>query len=98
MNYILLRPVEARDGSVGVYIESLGVCIESVGYFRYQPVGIGSATCLHWGSYQTRGPNVNGFAFWWNIGLAKRPNWLINGSGSLPVLIQSGCSTLQGNL
>ena len=37
--------------------------------FRYQLVGIPNAKLWRWGSKPTRGPNVNGFALQWNIGL-----------------------------
>ena len=37
--------------------------------FTYQHVGIPDAKLWHWGSKPTRGPNANGFASQWNIGL-----------------------------
>ena len=39
--------------------------------FRYQHVGIPNAKLWHWGSNSkpTRGPNANGFASQWNVGL-----------------------------
>ena len=37
--------------------------------FRYQHVGIGNAKLWHWGSKPMPGPNANGFASQWNIGL-----------------------------
>ena len=37
--------------------------------FRYQHVGIPNAKLWRWGSKQTPGPNANGFAPQWNIGL-----------------------------
>ena len=37
--------------------------------FRYQHVGIPNAKLWHWGSKPMRGPNANGFASQWNIGL-----------------------------
>ena len=37
--------------------------------FRYQHVGIPNAKLWHWGSKPTRGPNANGFASQWNVGL-----------------------------
>ena len=40
--------------------------------FRYQHVGIGNAKSSHWGSYPTLGPNANGFASLWNVGLKHR--------------------------
>ena len=38
-------------------------------FFRYQHVGIPKAKLWSWGSKPTRGPNANGFASQWNIGL-----------------------------
>ena len=40
----------------------------SFSVFRYQHVGIPNAKLWRWGSKQTQGPNVNGFASQWNIG------------------------------
>ena len=37
--------------------------------FRYQHVGIPNAKLWCWGSKPTPGPNANGFASQWNIGL-----------------------------
>ena len=37
--------------------------------FRYKLVGISNAKLWHWGSKPTQGPNANGFASQWNIGL-----------------------------
>ena len=37
--------------------------------FRYQHVGIPNAKLWRWGSKPTQGPNANGFALQWNIGL-----------------------------
>ena len=36
----------------------------------FRHVGIPNAKLWHWGSKPTRGPNVNGFALQWNIGLS----------------------------
>ena len=44
-------------------------CNTSFSIFRYQHVGIGNAKMWRWGSKTTRGPNANGFALQWNIGL-----------------------------
>ena len=37
--------------------------------FRMQHVGIGNAKLWRWGSKPMPGPNANGFASQWNIGL-----------------------------
>ena len=37
--------------------------------FVYQHVGISNVKLWHWGSKPTGGPNANGFALQWNIGL-----------------------------
>ena len=37
--------------------------------FRDQHVCISNVNLWHWGSEPTRGPNTNGFALQWNIGL-----------------------------
>ena len=42
--------------------------------FRYQHVGIFDAKFWRWGSKPTSGPNANGFASQWNIGL--RCTWV----------------------
>ena len=43
----------------------------NLSFFRYQHVGIGNAKLWRWGSEPTPGPNANGFASQWNIGLRK---------------------------
>ena len=61
---------------------ALGVCVggnsnfmfcvggyTNLSVFRYQHVGIGNAKLWLWGSKPMPGPNANGFASQWNIGL-----------------------------
>ena len=45
---------------------------ENFSVFRYQHVGIPNRKLWHWGSKPTRGPNANGFALQWNIGLGPK--------------------------
>ena len=50
----------------------LGVCVggnANFSVFGYQHVGIFNVKLWRWGSKPTRGPNANGFASQWNVGL-----------------------------
>ena len=42
--------------------------------FRYQHVAIPNAKLWCWGSRPTPGPNANGFALQWNVGLRVNVN------------------------
>ena len=46
-------------------------CNANFSAFRCQHVGIGYAKLWRWGSKPTPGPNANGLASQWNIGLSK---------------------------
>ena len=52
---------------VGHYWLALEVALGSARVLGYQHVDIGNANRSHWGPYPTQSPNVNRFAFWWNI-------------------------------
>ena len=41
----------------------------NISVFRNQHVGIPNVKLWHWGFKQMQGPNANGFALQWNIGL-----------------------------
>ena len=47
----------------------LGVIQIKFSVFTYQHVGIPKAKLWRWGSKPTPGPNANGFASQWNIGI-----------------------------
>ena len=68
-NYIPLARFVVPVGSVLFCIGSSMLRIGSARLFGCQHFGISSANSLRWGLYPTRSPNVNGFMFWWNIGL-----------------------------
>ena len=55
-------------GSKRVRVGFVRVHFGSTRLFGYQIVDIGNTKWLRWGSRLTKGPNANGFAFWWYIG------------------------------
>ena len=58
-----------RVRCTGVSVGCAGVWVGCAEVIRYQDVGISNAKSWHWVSKPMRGPNINGFVFWWNIGL-----------------------------